>query len=601
MNTPQVRFYSLTTATCIRVLFSPLYFLTRALPSALSLASRFCRSMETSATSTRHSARTRQQPLSLADEQAADVLSRLERRDVAAALRSSLAASWESDEENSDDVAEADEEEEEEEEEEKEERPAAEEKQDGWSTQLHDIDVPLPRLRRLQNRPPPADTTPLQLLQYFLPQQLMEEFAQHTNDAAPHGWRPTTAAELYAFLGVHIYMGVDRLPRTELYWSETWGHPFITQLFSRDRFKQLLRFFRVVPAPVDAAPRDPVPHVRALAEKLNQSFAARFTPTDHLTLDEAMCAWKGRSTIKQYIPSKPHKWGYKIYCLASEDYLLHFEIYEGKEDEPSESGATYDTVMRMVQQYQGQQLVLFADNWFTSPTLAVALAQRGIRLCGSVTRRRKGMPAIPKQQADALRRGEWLQRQKGDTTVAVWKDQRTLWVLYNHCSPGETASLERWSEAGNKISIGCPRAIRDYFFNARSVDVINQLHYNYLIGRKARRCWPRLAWWLLDMCILNAFKLWSMGQQRASQLRFREELMHELLKQLPAEQKPHRASRRPDPADSPAKDHYSMLSQQQRDCVVCSAASSTRKRTFYICAECGVHLCIGDCFSRYHS
>ena len=81
----------------------------------------------------------------------------------------------------------------------------------------------------------------------------MQEFAQHTNAAAPHGWRPTTAAELYAFLGAHLFMGIDRLPRTELYWSETFGHPLLTSLFSRDRFKQLLRFFRVAAPDDDAA------------------------------------------------------------------------------------------------------------------------------------------------------------------------------------------------------------------------------------------------------------------------------------------------------------------------------------------------------------
>jgi hypothetical protein len=396
-------------------------------------------------------------------------------------------------------------------------------------------------------------------------------------------------------------MGVDRLPRTELYWSETWGHPRITQHFSRDRFKQLLRFFRVVPAPVGAAPRDPVPHVRALAETLNRSFAAHFTPTHHLTLDEAMCAWKGRATNKQYIPSKPHKWGYKIYCLASENYLLHFEVYEGKEEAPSESGATYDTVMRMVQPYQNQQLVLFTDNWFTSPTLAVALQQRGIRLCGSVRRNRKGMPAIPKEQVKALRRGEWLQRQKGETTVAVWKDQRTMWVLYNHCSPEETASLDRWGEADSKVSIGCPRAIRDYFYGARSVDVINQLHYNYLIGRKVRRCWPRLAWWLLDMCIVNAFKLWSVGQSHVSQLDFREQLMHQLLEQHAGQRRlvQPRAQSRADVAL--AKEHYLEHVDERRDCVVCSHQPENRMRTQLICHSCKVHLCVGPCFAQYHA
>jgi hypothetical protein len=558
-------------------------------------------SMESDAPPPRRSTRASHPSVSLADEQAAEVLSQLEQRDVAAALRSSLASSWECDEEDDDAVAEEEADEEAEEEKEKKEEAEPEEEKDGWSKELHDIDVPLPRLRHLQNRPPPADATPMQLLQLFLPQQLMEEFAQHTNAAAPHDWRHTTAAELYVFLGVHIYMGIDRLQQTEMYWSQTFSHPFVTRLFSRDRFKQLLRYFRVVPAPVAAAPRHPIPHVRALAEKLNASFAAHFTPTEHLTLDEAMCAWKGRSPIKQYIPSKPHKWGYKIYCLASENYLLHFEIYEGKEEEASEQGATYDTVIRMVQPYQDRQLTLFTDNWFTSPTLLLALQQRAIRICGAVNRRRKGMPAIPGAAIDALGRGQWLQRQKGDMTVAVWKDQRMVWVLYNHCAPHEASSLDRWNDSGHKVSIGCPRAIRDYFYGARSVDVVSQLHYAYLIGRKARRCWPRLAWWLLDMCILNALKLWSMGQGRVSQLDFREQLMLELTKQLPANQMPREGGCIYPSATALAKDHSSVLTAEERECKHCSHRPAFRKQTNYICCACNVHLCLGECFQAYHT
>jgi hypothetical protein len=555
--------------------------------------------METSSASTRHSARTRQQPLSLAEEQAADVLSRMEQRDVAAALRSSLRSSWDSDEEESDaaDDAKADSSSSEEEEEKKGGAPA--EQKEEWTSMLHDIAVPLPRLRHQQQRLPP-DCTPFQLLQCFLPRRLMQEFAEHTNAAAPHGWRPTTAAELYAFLGAHLFMGIDRLPRTELYWNATFSHPLITSLFSRDRFKQLLRFFRVAAQDEDAAPRDPLPHIQSLAAQLNASFAAHFIPSQRLALDEAMAAYKGRSPIKQYIPSKPHKWGYKIYCLSSEDYLLRFEVYAGAEERSAE-GATFDTVMRMIAGYEEKGHVLYIDNWFTSPAVLDALKQKGIRCCGSVRRNRRGMPVIPDAEVRALGQGQWIQRQKDDTSLAVWKDQKVVWVLYNHCSPGETASLDRWSEAGIKISIGCPKAIRDYFYGARSVDVLSQLHYAYAPGRKAMRCWPRLAWWLLDMCIVNAFKLWSIGQQHPSQLDFRMELMHELLAQLPAEQKPHRASRRPNPATALAKNHFPQHTELERDCVLCSQQSGNRKRSRIICAECGVHLCIGECFSLYHA
>jgi len=230
-----------------------------------------------------------------------------------------------------------------------------------------------------------------------------------------------------------------------------------------------MRYFHVAPPPVAAAAPDLLSRVRPLIQSLQQSFRRHYAPSQFLTLDESMVAFKGRSALKQYIPTKPHKWGYKIWCLASDDYLLHFEVYEGKAEHPSAHGATYDTVLRMISGYEGQQHILFSDSHFTSPSVALALQQRGIRLCGSVTRRRKGMSAIPQGEVDALSRGEWLQRQKGDMTVAVWKDQRTMWLLYSHCSPGEASSLERWSDAGARVSLGCPRAIRDYFYHSRSV------------------------------------------------------------------------------------------------------------------------------------
>ena len=299
-----------------------------------------------------------------------------------------------------------------------------------------------------------------------------------------------------------------------------------------------------------------------------------------------MVAYKGRSPIKQYIPSKPHKWGYKIYCLASEDYLLHFEVYEGKEDDPRESGATYDTVIRMTQQYHNQQLILFTDNWFTSPTLMNALKQRGILMCGSVRSNRRGMPKIAKKHVKSLSKGECIQRQKSDMCLAVWKDQKAVQVLFNHVSPRACTTLERWTDADERISIGCPQAIHDYFYHARSVDVVNQLHYSYLPGRKARRCWPRLAWWLLDMCIINAFKLWSIGQQHPNQLRFREELMHELLEQLPTDDKPREHGGHPPRPNAPATIHSSELAAEERDCKHCSHRPENRKQTNYICGAC---------------
>ena len=35
-----------------------------------------------------------------------------------------------------------------------------------------------------------------------------------------------------------------------------------------------------------------------------------------LCIDEQMVPFKGRSVLKQYLPMKPHKWGYKLFVLC---------------------------------------------------------------------------------------------------------------------------------------------------------------------------------------------------------------------------------------------------------------------------------------------
>ena len=151
-----------------------------------------------------------------------------------------------------------------------------------------------------------------------------------------------------------------------------------------------------------------------------------------------------------------------------------------------------------------------------------------------------------------------------------------------------------------KVNIGCPRPIYDYFYYARSVDVVNQLHYAYLMGRKAMRCWPRLAWWLLDACVINTYYLWSCMRDRPDQLGFREELMISLMEQNKDKRRAVQEVAHPPPSIALAKDHYSERAEKIGDCVCCSHRPSVRVRSHFICHACKVHLCIGSCFSKYH-
>jgi hypothetical protein len=301
---------------------------------------------------------------------------------------------------------------------------------DEWSTDSSDINVLSFDSPTGKQHAARQAETPLQYLQLFLPTGLLQQWADYTNDhaqqlGAENEWK-TTSTELYALIGVHIYMGICYLPKWHMYWSKEYQQPFVASTFPRWRFEQLLRYFHVAPPADIHHPHDPLSRVRPFILSLQHSFPHHYAPSQYLTLDESMVAYKGRSTIKQYIPSKPHKWGYKIYCLANESYLLHFEVYEGKEEHPSPFGSTYDTVIRMLHEYEYKQHILFTDNWFTSPILMNALKQKGIYMCGSVKRNRKGMPIINDQSINNLSQGEWIHRQQGDISLDIWSDQRLM-------------------------------------------------------------------------------------------------------------------------------------------------------------------------------
>lgn len=557
----------------------------------------------------RRSDRQRQTPITLQSEQENIFLERAEAADVEAALLLSL---QEPDDAEPDEVeieaAQSDDEENGEEEEEKEEMK--EHHPHDWHAPAAErllAPFPLP-LRVAAGQPRHINgasrATRLQLLQLFLTPNLVNSWAELTNAAAHVDWPPTDAEELLAFLGVHICMGIDSLPQTRMYWSADTLHPIIANVLSRDRFESLNRYFTVSERDPNAAPRNPFSSVRSFIASLNHSFPQHWQPGRHLALDESMVSFRGRSDIKRFVPGKPHPHGYKIWVLANENYMLQFQLYQGK---AAAGPSIHDMVMELTSWYRNSHHVLYIDTLFTSPTLVDSLFNVGIRVCGSVKRNRIGMPS--KQQlstaaTDALAKGAALQMQKGNAkvlTLCAWKDKRLILLLYNHIDPRLSTSLQRWSESGEIYQLPCPQAIRDYFHHARAVDVINQLHYSYAPGRKSRRCATRLVWWLLDICILNAYRLWQCDHPHESHLTFRMLLMHELMKQLPTERRPHRHSMPTHAAPALANEHYSLRFPEERDCRQCSNRAGQRKQTHFMCPKCKVHLCIGDCFRAFHS
>ena len=121
--------------------------------------------------------------------------------------------------------------------------------------------------------------------------------------------------------------------------------------------------------------------------------SGKFPTEEHNSVDEMMVNFKGKSTIKQYIRGKPNPWGFKLWGRAGiSGFLYDFDVYQGaSQNKSSELGG--DIVMKLTETLEGgKNYKIFADNYFTSIKLAMALKERSMFYVGTVmSNRLKGV------------------------------------------------------------------------------------------------------------------------------------------------------------------------------------------------------------------
>jgi hypothetical protein len=100
-----------------------------------------------------------------------------------------------------------------------------------------------------------ANSTPFKYFQLFFSDRILLDIVDATNEYARQKdagegrkWTPLTAQELRIWLGIQIYMGIVRLPSTELYWQVTNNvlptHP-PTKSMTSVRWHQIKRYIKV--------------------------------------------------------------------------------------------------------------------------------------------------------------------------------------------------------------------------------------------------------------------------------------------------------------------------------------------------------------------
>lgn len=107
--------------------------------------------------------------------------------------------------------------------------------------------------------------------------------------------------------------------------------------------------------------------MRPVITSVAHAIQEAYVPSRDIAVDEAMIAFQGRSTLKQYMPLKPTKRGIKVWALADScnGYIHRFEIYTGKGDgDKAQTGLGAKVVTNLTSHLQGKNYHVYCDNFF---------------------------------------------------------------------------------------------------------------------------------------------------------------------------------------------------------------------------------------------
>ena len=178
-----------------------------------------------------------------------------------------------------------------------------------------------------------------------------------------------TSDKLEQFIGILLLLSVVKMPATRDYWERFLQYDHIASIMSIRRFERIKRFLHCNDnEKMDKDFPDKLFKIRPLIDTLKERFHL-IAPTELLCIDEQMVPFKGRSTLKQYNPQKPKKWGYKFYVLTNPDGLIYdFVVHTGTIDVcPGQPDlqASGNIVMQLQGSYRGisrKQAILTLKN-----------------------------------------------------------------------------------------------------------------------------------------------------------------------------------------------------------------------------------------------
>lgn len=370
-----------------------------------------------------------------------------------------------------------------------------------------------------------------------------------------------TLLELEEYLGVLIMMGIDKKPDLNMHWQThgMWTSNLIKDTMSRDRFKMINKFLCVG----DESEHDKLNRIRNLSCQIQNNSSKYYCPRKKLAIDESMIAFKGNHSLKQYLPIKPTKWGFKVFllCESITGYCIKHKFFSGK-NQPEFKPK--NICIKLANGFENQNFHIYMDNLYTSVDLFEEFYEKGIKCTGIIRKTKKKLPDVANLTKDKSFTLQFLKRNQ--LTLALWKDHKIVCMGSTYYS-NEFIYHKKWRN-GNQAQIQIPLMIKEYNTYMKGVDIFDQRLTYYSYPHKFKKWWKYIFIYLLEISMFNSFIIYNKFQEfkRGKQLeylQFRLKLAIEFTKFEVNQEKEEAISYAP-------VHHHSLIKRVARkDCRIC--------------------------------
>ncbi|XP_037037947.1 piggyBac transposable element-derived protein 2-like [Bradysia coprophila] len=374
--------------------------------------------------------------------------------------------------------------------------------------------------------------TPYEFFKYFFNEDVSNLIITESNRYCSQNWPEKrlqlSKTELDQFIGICSLMSVIQMSNTRRYWAPITGNALIKETMPVNKFEQIKQQLHFNDnenmVPKGDVNHDRIYKIRPLVNALIKRFQT--VPLEkNLSVDEQLCSTKCKSIIKQYLPNKPHKWGFKLHVLAGSHsgFCYTFEIFTGCENDARfrlanemDLGSSANIVIRLLRIVPDfQHYIVCFDNYFSTLPLIGQLSKRGIHAVGTMRRKRLHNAKLPEDKVImSLGRGSSFEMvteiDKTEMVCVTWRDTKVVNLISNFVGANPLQSVDRFDKKlSKKITVDCPSIVKQYNSYMGGVDYLDSMIGRNKIKMRSKKWYMRIYYHLLDLTTTNAWILYK--------------------------------------------------------------------------------------------